>query len=103
VGEVAARMGAGWTTCIVVNEERVVLGRLYKKELEGDPSLSAEDAMRPGPSTFRPHIPAAEMAHYLRHNGLKTTPVTTSDGRLVGLFLLEDAERAEWEPDRSPR
>jgi len=43
---------AGWDACVVVNAERVVLGLLRAPELEGDPALHIEQAMRPGPSTF---------------------------------------------------
>jgi len=43
----------GWDACVVVNEERVVLGSFRSKELEqADPDARAEEAMRPGPSTF---------------------------------------------------
>jgi CBS domain-containing protein len=94
VGEVARRLGPDWNTSIVVNEERIVLGRLYKEELEGDPTSSVEEAMRPGPSTFRPHIPAEEMAGYMHEHELNTAPVTTSGGRLVGLVFLSDIDEA---------
>jgi CBS domain-containing protein len=50
--------------------------------------------MRPGPSTFRPNVSAIEMLEYMDRNHLDTAPVTTSDGRLVGLVLRVDAERA---------
>ncbi len=101
VGDAAGRVKPDWTTCIVINEEKVVLGRLYRKELERDPASSVEDAMRPGPSTFRPNVLAAEMAGYMHDHGLETAPVTTSDGRLIGLVLIEDVERAV-EADDSP-
>jgi CBS-domain-containing membrane protein len=83
-----------WATCLVVNAERVVLGRMFKKELERDPDARVGDVMRPGPSTFRPNVSAIEMLEYMDRNHLDTAPVTTSDGRLVGLVLREDAERA---------
>jgi CBS domain-containing protein len=63
------------------------------KELEADESLRIEQAMRPGPSTFRPHVPIAEMAEFMTDHGLESSPVTTSDGRLVGLLLRRDAIR----------
>jgi CBS domain-containing protein len=88
---------AGWEACVVVNEERVVLGLLRRDELDGDGSLPIEEAMRPGPSTFRPHVPIEEMAeHMIRHDQV-SSPVTTSDGRLVGLLMREDAIRAAHE------
>ena len=48
VGDVRRRT-ADWDTCVVVGPERVVLGLLRKAELEGDPKVTAEQAMRPGP------------------------------------------------------
>src|SRR6266545_5933121 len=43
LGEVARRVReAGWDACVVVNPERVVLGLLRGKELEGDQGLRIE-------------------------------------------------------------
>jgi CBS domain-containing protein len=83
-----------WGTCLVVNAERVVLGRMFKKDLDGDPAARVGDVMQPGPSTFRPNVSAIEMLEYMDRNRLDTAPVTTSDGRLLGLVLREDVERA---------
>ncbi|HEV8535952.1 MAG TPA: CBS domain-containing protein [Candidatus Limnocylindria bacterium] len=91
---IARERSKDWGTCIVVNAERVVLGRMFKKELAGDPDAGVADVMRPGPSTFRPNVSAIEMLEYMDRNRLDRAPVTTSDGRLVGLVLREDAERA---------
>src|SRR6266540_6286278 len=49
--------GAGWDTCIVINERRVVLGRLGRKALGSETDASVEEAMA-GPSTVRPSIGA---------------------------------------------
>jgi CBS domain-containing protein len=85
---------AGWDACVVVNPERVVLGLLRAKELEADPGLRIEQAMRPGPSTFRPHVSIVEMARFMVDHDLENSPITTSDGRLVGLLRRQDATRA---------
>jgi Mg/Co/Ni transporter MgtE len=92
---------AGWDACVVVNEERVVLGLLRTGELELGRDEPVEQVMRPGPSTFRPHVPIEELAHHLIHHDLPSSPVTTSDGRLVGLLRREDAARAALEQTRS--
>jgi CBS domain-containing protein len=84
---------AGWHACVVVNDERVVLGLLREEELGGDAGLRVEEVMRPGPSTFRPFVSIEEMAHSMTEHNLETSPITTSDGRLVGLLRREDAER----------
>lgn len=91
LGDVAARVrDAGWDACVAVNEDRVVFGLLRSDELGGDPDQRIEQAMRPGPSTFRPHVDAAEMATYMAKHDLTVSPVTRSDGTLVGLLRRED-------------
>jgi CBS domain-containing protein len=81
----------GWDAVVVVNEERVVMGLLRSKELDSDSDLLIEQAMRPGPSTFRPFVRMEEMARFMVEHNLESAPITTSDGRLVGLLLQRDA------------
>ena len=95
IGDVRERVSdAGWDACVVVNDERVVLGLLRSEELAKGDDETVEAVMRPGPSTFRPHVPIAEMALYMKHHDLASSPVTTSDGRLLGLLRAEDAVNA---------
>ncbi len=91
---VASGSAAAWGTCIVVNEQRVVFGRMFKPELEGDPNRRVGDVMRSGTSTFRPNVSAVEMLEYMDRKHHETSLVTTPDGRLVGLVRREDIERA---------
>ncbi|MGH2725799.1 MAG: CBS domain-containing protein [Actinomycetota bacterium] len=92
LGDVRERVrSAGWDACVVVNEERVVLGLLRSNELDGAAGLTIEQAMRPGPSTFRPFVSIEYLAKHMIEHGLANAPVTTSDGRLVGLLRREDA------------
>jgi Mg/Co/Ni transporter MgtE len=101
IGEVRQRVrAAGWDACVVVNGERVVLGLLRAGELERAQDESVEQVMRPGPSTFRPHVLIEELAHHMIHHDLPISPVTTSDGRLVGLLRREDAAREALEQAR---
>jgi Mg/Co/Ni transporter MgtE len=88
---------AEWNACVVVNEGRVVLGLLRAEELAKGSDESAEQVMRRGPSTVRPYVPIEEMAHHMIHHDLSTSPVTTSDGRLVGLLRVEDAAQVAHE------
>lgn len=98
LGDVRDRVRAmGWEAVVVVNEERVVLGLLRSKELDADPDLRIEQAMRPGPSTFRPYVSMKEMATFMVEHKLESSPITTSDGRLVGLLLQQDAVRVAGE------
>ena len=94
LGDVRDRAkAAGWDVAVVMNDDRVVLGLLRSKQLEMDPKLTAEQAMRPGPSTFRPYVAIKEMADYMVEHDLVSAPITTSDGKLVGLLLRSEAVR----------
>ena len=87
------RRTAGWDTCVVVTPERVVLGLLRKKELDGDPNTTAEQVMRPGPKTFRPNVTLEELLKSMREHDIQTySLVTTGDGRLLGIISRADAE-----------
>src|SRR6266849_4095412 len=95
LGDVKARAKAqGWDAAVVVNEERVVFGLLRSKELDGDPEQLIEKAMRPGPSTYRPYVLLHEMLHTIVDHKPVNAPVTTSDGRLVGLLVQTDVAAA---------
>jgi CBS domain-containing protein len=95
IGDVRERAQAGgWDACVVVNEERIVLGLLRQKELESGTDERVETVMRPGPSTFRPHVGIEAMAQHMIEHDVANAPITTSDGRLVGLLLRVDAAKA---------
>jgi CBS domain-containing protein len=83
---------AGWDTCIVVNEQRVVLGRLGRKALGSDADTSVEEAMTAGPSTVRPSIGVEDLLERMRERNLTSYLVTTPDGRLVGLVRRSELE-----------
>jgi CBS domain-containing protein len=101
LGDVRERARAkGWDAVVVTNDDFVVLGLLRSKELDQDKELRIEQAMRPGPSTFRPYVPIAEMAEHMAEHKLQSSPITTSDGRLVGLLLAKDAIRLAAEGER---
>jgi len=95
VGEVRGRVqGTVWDRCVVVNEERVVLGLLREKEMaSADPEATAEEAMRPGPTTVRPDTPTGKMAERMQKRGTASVLVTPPDGTLIGLLYREEAER----------
>ncbi len=80
--------------CVVVNEAGVVAGILRAKELERDDGLRAEEAMRPGPSTYRPNVPIAEMAQKMTEHDLASVPVTSADGTLIGVLFRDEAVKA---------
>jgi len=93
VGEVRNRVrSTGWDTCLVVNEERVVLGRLRGTAFEADLDTAAETVMEAGPTTFRPDARIAGVTARMRERGTSSVVVTTPDGRLVGVLTRAQAE-----------
>jgi CBS domain-containing protein len=95
LGDVRGRAErAGWNACVVVDDARVVLGLLRSDELAGHPGQRIEEAMRPGPSTFRPNVHIVEMAGFMVEHDVASAPITTGDGVLVGLLRREDAVAA---------
>ena len=92
VGDVRERArAAGWDAAVVIDHNRVVLGLLRAAELAKDPDLLIEQAMRPGPSTYRPYVPIKEVADAMVKKGLENAPITTSNGKLVGMLRRDDA------------
>ena len=84
---------AGWDRCVVVNEERVVLGVLREAEWSTHPETVVATVMRNGPATFRPNEPVGKLAERMRQRGANAILVTMPDGRLIGLLYRKDAER----------
>ena len=83
---------SGWDSCIVVNDHRVVLGRLGRKAIGSDQGESVEETMTEGPSTVRPSIGLDALLERMQSKNLSSWLVTTPDGRLVGLVLRRQAE-----------
>jgi CBS domain-containing protein len=84
---------SNWDTCFVVDGRGVVLGRLGRRAIRERANLAAEEVMTPGPSTVRPSARLQAMIERMQRQKLTNLPVTTSDGRLVGLLTLRDAGR----------
>src|ERR687888_1832072 len=102
LSEVRVRVrAAGLDTCFVVNDAQIVLGRLGRAALAGDDERSVEQAMSAGPSTVRPSLELDRAVERMRTQKLTTLPVTTSEGRLLGLLERDMAEQAlgERKPD----
>jgi CBS domain-containing protein len=79
---------------LVVSDGGILLGRLRKSALEGDPDVTAEHAMEPGPSTVRLDTAADKLAERLGERDLKTAVVSDPEGRLVGVVRRGDLEGA---------
>ena len=80
--------------CAVVSEQGVVLGLCEDESLPADSALSAEDIMKPGPTTLRPGYPADEAAELLRKSGKQGILVTSSDDKLLGVFASSDRQNS---------
>jgi Mg/Co/Ni transporter MgtE len=92
---------AGWDTCFVVNDEQIVLGRLGRPALAQYGDARVEQAMSAGPSTVRPSFELDRAVERMRRQSLSTLPVTTSEGRLLGLLERDTAEQAQHELNRN--
>ena len=77
---------AGWDACVVVNEQRIVLGLLGPYEFGADDEACVETVMEPGPSTSRPHAPLSDLREYFEKQQRAVAVITTSDGVLLGLL-----------------
>src|SRR5919198_5958953 len=90
----AALDGSGYGFCLVVNDGRIVLGRVRRSMIEGvEPTRAVEGVMEAGPSTVRFDMAARDLVQRLAKRDLKTAVVTTPEGRLVGVFHRADAEQ----------
>ena len=78
----------------VVAEGDVLLGRLRKAALEGDPGASAEDVMEPGPTTMRADTPPARLRERLERQGLTTAVISDPEGRLLGIVRRDELPTA---------
>jgi CBS domain-containing protein len=76
----------------------VVIGRLGRSALRSEDDISVEEAMTEGPGTIRPSARLQWAIERMDRRNLTSLPVTTSEGRLVGLLLREDAEAAASPP-----
>lgn len=95
IHEVRGRVrAAGWDTCFVVTNDRIVLGRVGRRAIAAKDDRSIEEAMSDGPSTVRPSIGIDALLKRMYERKLDTFPVTTPDGKLVGVVLRKDADRA---------
>lgn len=95
VADVARRArDSGWDMCIVVNEERVVLGRLRGSALDATDRRGVDEIMEEGPTTTRADDALEALVARMRLRHVTAIVVTDPDGRLLGVLRFDDAERA---------
>ncbi len=105
LGDVRDRVReAGHDQCVVVNDDRVVLGRLRGKVWEDDANATVEDVMQLGPATIRPAPFLQDLMERLQRRKIGSILVTSygshEGGRLLGVLYREDVERALAKSDR---
>lgn len=83
----------GWDVCVVVNDERIVLGLLRNAALNADPRKVVETVMEEGPPTYRASARLKDTLGYMRRHAVDSVLVTTPDGQLLGVLRRDDAER----------
>jgi Mg/Co/Ni transporter MgtE len=89
VRDVVARSAAERNEmCIVVNDSRVVLGRLRLDRLGTADDRRADDVMEPGPATVRADADLRETTERMRARNVTSLLVTTPDGVLLGLLRV---------------
>jgi CBS domain-containing protein len=82
--------GTDWHVCVVVNDERIVLGLLGESGLAADPQTPVADVMESGTSTWRLNGSLEEIAKYMERHSASAVVISTSDGRLHGAVRRED-------------
>ncbi|PZG02775.1 rhodanese-like domain-containing protein [Micromonospora deserti] len=81
-------------SCVVL-EDGVVQGVLRHQALRHAPDqATAEEAMTFGSTTVRPSEEVEALTARMRHRHVDTIPVTSSDGRLLGVLVRDEAETA---------
>ena len=78
---------------VVITDTSVVLGVLNDAEMSGDPTQSAEMAMRPGPATVRADEPLEPLQQRMRDRGVDAVLVTTPEGILLGVIRAPAIQR----------
>jgi CBS domain-containing protein len=94
LGDVRDRLrAAGKTSCIVVNDQREVLGRVRGESLDGDGEQTVEAVMEAGPTTVRPSEPLDALIGRMQKRRVESIVVSTADGVLIGVLHRGDGER----------
>jgi hypothetical protein len=79
---------ASWDIAVVVSADRTILGLLDAEALARDAGVG--EAMRAGPSTWRPYVPALELKQKIAKNPVDNILISTGEGQLVGVVKAAD-------------
>jgi Mg/Co/Ni transporter MgtE len=86
VDRVLSRVAKRTRWCVVVNEERVVLGLLPVRASGHEPAEAVQAVMQAAPLTIRPDTTPADARKHAKGRSREPMVVTRSDGRLLGLL-----------------
>jgi CBS domain-containing protein len=84
----------GWDSCIVVNAQHVVVGRLRRDAFDAAGEATVEQVMEQGPTTIRASEELVGLVQRMRNRNVPSIVVTDPDGRLLGILQRTDAELA---------
>lgn len=73
---------------LVINEDRIVLGRLSPGFQPANGDVRVEEIMEPGPTTVRAHEPLEALRQRMTKRNVEEIIVTTPDGQLLGTVRL---------------
>jgi CBS domain-containing protein len=79
-----------WPLAVVVDERRIVLGRLRPRDLEAHPGALARELMIEGPRTIRGTRAAHLIGAWLDERHVRGVLITTADGELVGYVRRDE-------------
>jgi len=88
----------GFDLCPVVNEEGVLLGVVHQKTWQDDPIAQAATIMDFAPKTIRPSHSVDAAIELLIKTNRDFVLITTSDGKLLGIFRNERTPREQQIP-----
>ena len=83
-----------WEECVVIDNARVVLGRLQPQRLDSGSGAVVETVMEAAPSTIRPNTPLKTALRRMQRGKTDSLLVTTSDGKLIGVLDRRSVEQA---------
>ena len=75
--------------CVVINDNRIVQGRLRRDRLDTNDDRAVEDVMEPGPATVRADADLTGTTERMQRRGVTTLIVSTPDGALLGALRTE--------------
>jgi CBS-domain-containing membrane protein len=80
--------------CVAVTKDNVVLGMVYRDEVQDGDAKTIEQVMRPGPTTIRASEPLEPLVERMTRVHVDAILVTDPEGRLLGLLDRRRAHAA---------